>query len=205
MARALQSARATDSLGNLRQIGSALVLFAAEHEGRLPNGDGYEYALRDYLHSSLNIRTVFISQNADKNPRVQGSVIPITYSVHGTMLATNPASGGLGQLVSAPRCPARLILVADGNQAPNNFWQANHRFQNPSEYVYGSYAQFTEEQLKTPLDGSWGGRGVGPDQASPNAGWFRYCNNGAVAGSMTDGHAELIPKGQVRAENLVPF
>lgn len=200
-----RKANTADSLNNVSQLVKACILFSSDHEGHLPYGEGYPDQLEVYLMNMRDHRTLFISRNAEKSPKAVGAGIPITYSAHGNMMDTNNSTGGLGQLMSLMRRPGRLVLMADGIQAPNNGWQSNFRFQNPSDYVYGHFDSFTEAELKTPLNGSWDGKGVGPDRSDPNAGWFRYCNDGAVACAMGDGHAELIKKGDVLAENLVAY
>lgn len=203
--KSIHAAHAADSMNHLRQIVSASMFFAADHNGRFHNGWGYDVQLAEYLHKSINIRTVYTSRNADKQPIVVGSTIPITYSVHGVMMGPSTDDQNFGQRTVRMRKPSRLILVADGIQAPNNSWQANFHFQNPNAYVYGTYDAFTEAELNLPLEDNGGAKGVGPDSISANAGWFRYCNNGAVAAGFGDGHAALIPKGSVLAENLIPF
>lgn len=200
--KAKRTANAADSLNNLRQIVAASMAFATDHEGHFPLGFGYEWRLKPYLQDPQSSRTIYVSRNADRKPTVTISD-PITYSVHGFMMDQGHLPD-LGRPVSLMRNPGRLILVADGIQAPNNNWQANWHFQNPAAYVYGDYDSFTEADLKTPLEPNEGGRGIGPDQASANAGWFRYCNNGSVAAGFGDGHAALIKKGEVIAGNLVP-
>ena len=205
LGRANRRANATDSLSNLRQIVAASMLFAGDHDGRFHNGWSFEQQLGPYLVHYKDQRTLYVSRNADKRPQVVGATFPITYSVHGRMMFNSEDNQELGQPVSRMRNPSRLILVGDGVQAPNNMWQANWHLQNPAAYVFGSYADFTEAQLKIPLENNGGPQGVGPDQASANAGWFRYCNDGAVAAAFGDGHAELIAKGQVLAENLIPY
>lgn len=202
---AQRKANTADSLSNLRQIVSASMLFASDHDGRFHNGWSYEQQLGPYLMNYLDQRTLYVSRNADKKPQTVGATFPITYSVHGRMMFNSEDNPELGQPVSRMRNPARLILAADGIQAPNNGWQANWHIQNPAAYVFGNYDSFTEAQLKTPLEDNGGAQGVGPDEASANAGWFRYCNNGAVAAAFGDGHSELIPKGSILAENLVPY
>lgn len=197
-----RTAHAAESLSNLRQIASAAFAFAGDHRGRLCNGFGYDVHLAPYLHSSQNEKTVFTSRNADQQPFVEGSTIPITYSVHGGMMPTAP----LGLPLTAMTRPATLILVADGVQAPDNFWQANYQFERPEGYIRARREDFSTDDLRRPLVEGSGPFGIGPDRAieNANAGWFRYCNNGSVAASFGDGHAELIPKGQVLAENVVP-
>jgi type II secretory pathway pseudopilin PulG len=204
IARAKRSGYGAESLSNLRQIVNASMAFAAENNGRFHNGWGYERQLQPYLTNPMDAHTVYTSRNADRQPTVVGSIIPITYSVHGSMMGPSADDHNLGQLVSAMNRPSRLILVADGIQAPNNDWQSNFHFQNPAVYVYGQFDTFTEANLNTPLENNEGGRGIGPDQASANAGWFRYCNAGSVAAAFGDGHAALIAKGDVLAGNVVP-
>ncbi len=205
LGRATRRANANDSLSNLRQIVAASMLFAGDHDGRFHNGWSFEQQLGPYLTHYLDQRTLYVSRNADKRPQVVGATFPITYSVHGRMMFNSEDNPELGQPVSRMRNPARLILVGDGVQAPNNMWQANWHLQNPAAYVFGEYANFTAAQLKAPLENNGGPQGVGPDQASANAGWFRYCNEGAVAAAFGDGHAELIAKGKVLADNLIPY
>lgn len=204
VARSRQSARAVESLSNLRQIVDASLSFAMSNDGRFHNGWGFERQLQPYLTDPMLAHTVYVSGNADRKPTVAGSLIPITYSVHGFMMAPSTDNQGLGQPVSVMSKPRSLILVADGIQAPNNDWQSNFHFQNPAEYVFGRRENFSDVDLQRPLENNEGGRGVGPDKAGANAGWFRYCNNGSVAAAFGDGHAGLIAKGEVLADNLVP-
>ena len=203
--KATRTANAADSISNLRQIMAASILFAQDHGGRFHRGWGYEQILQNYLTNPQDARTVFKSRNADIDPKVSGSTIPITYSVHGVMMWPSADRDDLGQPVSVMKNPGRLILVADGIQAPNNNWQANWHFQNPADYMNGRYGNFTAAQLELPLENNSGGKGVGPDVKGANAGWFRYCNNGAVAAAFGDGHAELIKKGKVVGANLVAY
>jgi prepilin-type N-terminal cleavage/methylation domain-containing protein len=170
VARAKRSGYGAESLSNLRQIVTASIAFAAENNGRFHNGWGYERQLQPYLTNPMDAHTVYTSRNADRQPTVVGSTIPITYAVHGFMMGPSADNANLGQLVSAMNRPSRLILVADGIQAPNNDWQSNFHFQNPAVYVYGQFDTFTETELNTPLENNGGGRGIGPDQASGNAG-----------------------------------
>lgn len=205
IAKGQRRANAADSMSNLRQIVAASMLFAGDHDGRFHNGWSFEQQLGPYLVNYRDERTLYVSRNADRQPRVAGATFPITYSVHGRMMFNSEDNPDLGQPASRMRNPGRLILVGDGIQAPNNFWQANWHIQNPAAYVFGNYDSFSEADLATPLENNAGPRGVGPDESSGNAGWFRYCNDGAVAAAFGDGHAELIRKGSVVAGNLVAF
>lgn len=211
IARSTRQARAADSVNNARQIAAAAFLYAGDHDGRLC-GDSYPDHLIGYLQNKQDPRTVFISKNADQSPRAVGSTIPITYSVHGNMFNDAPRHDGLGRAMSLMRQPAKLILVADGNQAPVNYMQPLTRFLQPAFYVndnaapaLGTYDTLSEAELRMPLEDNWGWKGIGPDASHNNAGWFRYCNDGAVAAAFGDGHGGLIKKGEVLAENLVAF
>ncbi len=202
MKTSVVKARSASSMSNLRQIMAAVNLFGADHEGRLPFGDSYHTDLKPYLQNPLNVYTVFTSRNADRQPEFDSTTtarIPITYSMHGWL--TDDGSGR-GRLAAVMEKPAQIILIADGVQARNNYWQANWRFENPREFVMESRrADYTEDELRQPVTET------GPDAAvdSPGAaGWFRYCNNGQVACAFGDGHAALIKKNELLVENLVP-
>ncbi len=201
-----RKARAAESLSNLRQIVAATFLYAGEHDGRFHEGWGYERKLQPYLTDPMAARTLFTSPNADKQPTVVGSMIPITYSVHGYLMWPVYTNNGtvVGYPLGIMHEPHRLVLIGDGIQAPGNFWQANFHLQNPNGYIYADYNGLSENELDARLENNSGPRGWGPDEASGAAGWFRYCNNGAVAVGYGDGGAGLIPKGEVIARNLVP-
>jgi prepilin-type N-terminal cleavage/methylation domain-containing protein len=206
VAKARRTANAAESLSNLRQIVAMSFAYAADHDGRFYEGWTYDQKLKPYLMDPQSERTVYTSRNADRQPLAENSTIPITYSVHGWMMGPLAGNDGFGQRVSTMTRPGDLILVADGNQAPNNFWQANYQFERPADYIFGTRDVFSAAELDRPLEENSGPRGLGPDApvGHAQAGWFRYCNNGAVAAGFGDGHASLIPKGEVRAGHLVP-
>lgn len=193
--RASRKADAATSLSNLRQIMIGMTGFAANHRGRYPFGDGYAHAIAPYLQNPNESNTVFVSANADTRPT--DNQIPITYSVHGYYTDDGQ---GRGRHVSTVHNPALIIFAADGVQASANFFQANWRFEKPEPQIKGSRAAMSAQALKQPID-------TGPDAivGSPaEAGWFRYCNDGAVACALADGSARLIAKGDVLAEQVVP-
>jgi prepilin-type N-terminal cleavage/methylation domain-containing protein len=200
---ARHKARTTESLNNLRQIGAGIVLFAADNDGRLPLGDAYHIQLLPYLQNVLDAesgKTIFISPNADRKPIIESAGnIPVTYSLHGQMTDSSDVPG-VGYPISLMKFPASLILVADGTQRPNNYYQANWRFKSPEAYVFGDYNTFGEAAAEQPVSD------VGPDSLSDDPmGWLRYCNDGAVACAFGDGAVGLIEKGEVTGVNLIPW
>lgn len=203
-----RKANAADSLSNLRQIMSGCLFFAGDHDGRAPGGDRVHTNLTPYLQNVLDAkttRTIFISRNADRRPTAENvSGTPSTYSFHGRVTEA-AADDGLGNPISRVASPGKLIMVADGIQRPGNSWEAEPRFDKPATYVSGELASFSAAQLEAFLENNEGSRGVGPDRSGETAGWFRYCNDGAVAAAFADGGARLIKKGAVRVENLVAF
>jgi len=193
-------AHTTESLSNLRQIMTAITMYAADHEGRFPFGIHYDKQLTPYLQNPLLSNTVYKSKNADENPIiVSENNVPITYSLHG-WLTQGP--DGRGRPMTVMEQPALIIIAADGVQAKNNYWQANWCFENPVSYVMEKRrSDFSAADLKKPVADVGPDKSVsGPDQA----GWLRYCNNGSVACVFGDGHASVIKKGEVLVENLVP-
>lgn len=194
------SARTAKSLGNLRQLGVALSLYATDNRNAFPRwnwiGD-----IEPYVQMQLrNGENLFVSPNADENPRTTaGSSLPFTYSAHGLLMlrAETQPPVRVAEVVH----PSRLITVADGGQSPGNFWQANFHFEQPWQYVKQRLADFTAEQLAAPVPAEM----LGPHAYGEGAGNLRYCNNNSVAAVFADGHVATIKRGAVTGYNLVAY
>jgi prepilin-type N-terminal cleavage/methylation domain-containing protein/prepilin-type processing-associated H-X9-DG protein len=67
LSRARESARKTACLSNLRQLGTAMIMYANEHRGRLPNSNPPNTA---YDYNSINAVLVALNERYVKSPPV---------------------------------------------------------------------------------------------------------------------------------------
>jgi prepilin-type N-terminal cleavage/methylation domain-containing protein/prepilin-type processing-associated H-X9-DG protein len=135
--QARERARSAICIGNLRQIGTAIMMYADDHEEYYPPsfigsvGD-WSLFIAPYLAKSVRNYTQLGQVHGGTSPvfvcpsvrTPGGKTTRLTYSAHGALLGEPSAYCHLGSLGNQYRCPsqttsivrpAELILVAEGN------------------------------------------------------------------------------------------
>ncbi len=202
-----KAGKETQSLNQLRQIGTAMQLYAADHQQKFPPGYFYNPETRprertwasellSYLGLPSNFYQIegnpFISPTSLVPVRsgVAATFTPFTYSVHSGICpdtSTNDTRPRLSEILR----PSQVILIGDGCQIANTY--STSTLSKPAEFV----TRTSQVDLDQPIL-------TGPDTDEANSrGWLRYRNRGKVAVAMVDGHAEMIPKGSVRYRNII--
>ncbi|WP_221773323.1 type II secretion system protein [Ruficoccus amylovorans] len=200
-----QSARESTSISNLRQIATALNLYATEHEGRYPPGYFYKpgegeriwtVELSPYLNqesgSGESARNIFVSPLAEipvRDGSFRQGVVPSTYSVHG-LICADISNGDTRLRQSGILRPTEVILVGEGTQRSNSSY-SNASFSNPSAFRTSDSPEPLDRLIPTGSDAD----GVG--------GALRYRARGAVPVAFVDGHTELMKKGTVTYANVI--
>ena len=200
--KARQQANTAACLGNLKQCGSLIHLYAADHEQAFPlatqNNQGYIAALAEYLpkSQSLAVKNVFVSPAA-KHPTTDYGGSRFTYAVH------NGLFGGASQTpvkMLAVTRPSEVIMMANGAQIKDYGYHPAYTFWEPWELNQGKGVS-AAGYLNNPI----------PANAANNVddyagqGHLRYVQNGdtAVNVLMVDGHAATIKRGKVLYRNVV--
>ncbi len=194
---ALDRAKQTAGVSNLRQIGTGFMAYAADSDGKFPHcydsstGQTYAHFLSDYLPQNLKEarRNLFVSPAAEKEIASGAYTVAITYSAHPTICQEKAA--GADQripLVSISR-PSQVILLADAPQVPWNNNQSTASFWNP----WPDQGSNPNELIP-----------IGPDTDTDDGqGWFRYRHGGTMQALMADGHVQTFKKGSVTYANIL--
>lgn len=200
--KARQQANTAACLSNLKQCGTLIHLYAADHDQAFPiatqNNQGYVTALSEYLpkNEALAVRNVYVSPSA-KYPVGDYGGSRFTYAVH------NGLFGGASQepvrMLAVTR-PSEVIMMANGAQIKDYGYHPAYTFWEPWELNQGK-GFHAAAYLNTPI----------PANAANNVddyagqGHLRYVQNRdtAVNVLMVDGHAATIKRGKVLYRNVV--
>lgn len=194
--RAKQRSRSAGCMSNLRQIGTLVHLFAADHNNEFPNlrgKDNYVHALSEYIPRSNSAATnnVFVSPAAVHRPTNAGD--NFTYALHNTLFAD------YGIRLNNVARPSELIMAGNGAQIQGygyacafTFWETWQMHHGNSQWVQ-NMDEFIAAPDYTNVDDN------------PGQGWLRYVHNGntAVNALMVDGHVETFTRGTVRVRHIV--
>lgn len=200
-----QSARESTSVSNLRQIATALNLYAAEHGGLYPISYFYQpgqgernwvVLLAPYMEqktaSGESARNIFVSPLAEipvRDGNYNAGYIPSTYSLHG-LICPDSSGGAVPMRQSMILRPTEVILVGESTQRSNSTY-ANASFSNPAAFRRAN----SPESLDTPIPTNSDVDGVG--------GALRYRARGFAPVAFVDGHADLMEKGTVTYANVI--
>ncbi len=204
--QAMAAAKQTKGVANLRQIGSAARLYAADHQGLLPYAyyeDKYHYslALSGYVASS---KMTYGTTTTEINPIFQDPSAAINkakchYSAHPLLMPSvskNGAASTPQTRINQIARPASLVLLADGCQDPST----------------GSVSATLSavEEITT----RYGAFGASPETAVPpgpntdrknSSGHIRWRMQGDTAAKFlfVDGHVKLLHPGELRYLNIL--
>ncbi len=203
-----QSAKKTQSMSNLRQIGMAMNLYATENQGKLPEGYFYKkgegerywtWHLEPYIErlspSNEPAENIYVSPLVDKYIK-EGSLkngsVPSTYSAHGILCPDTSNYGDEDPRINVSTIsnPSELILVGEATLRSNNTY-ASATFKTPSAF----YQRKSGINLNEPIPTDTDKNGTG--------GALRYRANGAALVTFVDGHVEAMEKGTVKYRNIV--
>jgi prepilin-type N-terminal cleavage/methylation domain-containing protein len=202
--RIVRSARAVDSLSQLRQIGVGFSLYVGEHNHFFPpawnaeEGRTYAQYLDPYIYDGSEERkkeNIFISPCAQAPVVVERWSHPITYSANPAICIDESADeNGFPRQRPVPlwqiKRQIETILLIDGCQVTGNNGQARASF----------YA--VEEVWQSP-DGMDNLIDVGPDtDIDSSAGHIRYPANEMAQALMVDGSALRFRKGTITKANV---
>lgn len=225
LARARQSATALSCLSNLRQIGTALYMYADENKGFLPvNVDAnntWAVLLAPYLGGTTNP----YDPNMPKVYRCPSAQVMNQGAVHYSsnpiiMPDINSRSYGTNiwfvksYKLASIQPATEVAIVFDGTQMLSQY--RNGRAEGAAWQIDGGwmwgYPYGTLYRTSTMnVSGAIGLRNnvddVHPTGAYPPAGDIRYREKGDTAVNLlfADGHAETVARGQVIRANLRPF
>lgn len=200
--KARDQAKTAGCLSNLRQCGTLIHLYAADHDQAFPlatqNNQGYIAALSEYLpkNEALSAKNVYVSPAA-KYPVGDYGGSRFTYAVH------NGLFGGASQApvkMLAVTRPSEVIMMANGAQIKDYGYHPAYTFWEPWEMNQGKGSS-AAAYLDRPI----------PANAANNVddyagqGHLRYVQNKdtAVNALMVDGHAATIKRGGVLYRNVV--
>ena len=182
-------AEAIGCVSNLREIGMAVEIYAADHCGVLPVAwDGsttYATVLEPYISQKVTTdkKNVFVCPG-NILPVAQGSAGIITYSMHDKL--------GSGVRLIQIKSPATTFLFTDGTQVRDNGSLSSATVWLPNELIYPTSATNPE--------------GLVPATGDSDGGWdvqgnIRYRHGHAANFLMADGHVEAIKAGALRYKN----
>lgn len=199
-------ANVAKSISNLRQIATAMQVFANENAERFPIGYYYNNQppeityvtqLAPYLDEQPSplrpSRNIFVAPTSAIPVPVKSasSTIPMTYSVN-ALLSPNTTSGAVGLLRTQVRRPSKVIMVGDGVQNPSSA-NSQTTFTSPTAFKTLGSAQALDSLIPV---------GSNTDVAA-DVGQLRYRSRDAAAVAMVDGHVELLKKGTVTYGNVI--
>lgn len=205
MGKLMKSSREVEGLANLRQIGTTVATFMAEHENRFPQGLYVNTA-----GSSFSDWALFLSARyLEPHPRFDylggaqrstifkdpAAIFPDRGSLH---FAANPLLfGNTGDLVvaaSVPR-PAQTVMAMDAGQQPasgSSYARAAnipHIFSEPTQARWNQPVPITV------------GNNADTDFGAGSVRW-RARNGRAAKFLFVDGHVELLEKGELLYRNV---
>ena len=196
---AMGGSKAAACLLNLRQIGSATMAYAADHNTQLPPaGTGgtpqWALAIAPYIGGDpKNKKSIFVCPDcAVPVQSAKGNEVAVTYAMHGGLM---PKGAPSVRLHSIPR-PQEIILAADMCQNPGNRGWSPYSIENPPVFKGGGRTGTDGLDLDTPISTS-------TDADTGNNAWIRYRHNGRANVVMVDGHAQAMPKGEILNRNVI--
>lgn len=137
-----EHARGLASLSNLRQIGLALIMYAQEHGGRLPDADGWVDALlpqwSDVKDKGFHAEALFRDPTAPEEE-------PWNY-------AFNRALSGVR--LDDIKDPAATVMVFESTAGVKNAADTGQSLPRPGRHAGGDYFVFTDGRAKWLPDGA---------------------------------------------------
>jgi prepilin-type N-terminal cleavage/methylation domain-containing protein/prepilin-type processing-associated H-X9-DG protein len=196
---AMGGSKAAACLLNLRQIGSATMAYAADHNTQLPPaGTGgtpqWALAIAPYIGGDpKNKKSIFVCPDcAVPVQSAKGNEVAVTYGMHYGLM---PKGGPSLRLHSIVR-PQEVILAADMCQNPGNRGWSPYSIEKPDIFKGGGRTGTDGLDLDTPI-------GTSPDADTGNSQSIRYRHNGRANVVMVDGHAQAMPKGEILNRNVI--
>jgi len=232
LTQARERARVAICASNLRQLGTAIMMYADDHENYYPPSyiQGYgDWTLfvAPYLSKYAQNYTELAQVKNGTSPifvcpsvRTPGGMITrTTYSAHGALVEDPTPDCPLGgatkgrcisQTISIVR-PAELVLVAEGNLgqprgAPSTEFDAESGFGGPMYAPnFSINSSFGVEYGSQPIGVEHGADLTNYDPNNPNdLGYLRWRHEGNKVGNFCfcDGHVETLSQSQVLNKNL---
>lgn len=215
LGKARESARGTQCLSNQRGIGTSVMAFVAENDGRLPYANGYTDAFK-WLHEIEPYLSRESADTAGAEVSYCPSVaIPVdrtrldhtTYAVHSATFLwraeVNPVARK--RLSVVPRQSA-VVMLGDANQAFSDGGSWTHFDHWDSESYGGFYYQpknvadrDSGAEMPIPYNVDAAGTGLryrhGSDEVGPTT-------SGSAVLLFHDGHGENIRAGELTQKNV---
>lgn len=228
LARARQSATALSCLSNLRQIGTALYMYADDHQGFLPvNVDAnvtWAVLLAPYLGGTTNpydpnMPKVFRCPSAQV--MTQGTLHYTSHPLIMPSITRSYGSDALGPIrftksykLSAIKPTSEVAIVFDGTQMLSQYrngrcegaaWQIDGGWM--WGFPYGTLYRTSTMNVSSPINLRPNVDDVHATGAYPPAADIRYREKGDTAVNLlfSDGHAETVNRGEVLRSHLRPF
>jgi prepilin-type N-terminal cleavage/methylation domain-containing protein len=212
-----QSARESKNLSNIRQLTTALNLYANDNKDRYPWAGNntpstestppmqWKSTLYGYLsgknatYDPFAKDNVFISPTAANETGAPGQ--SCQYSLAPAFTSTQGVTGPTGNVSPNARLkrgnvtrPSQIILIADGAQSDSSGQNAAETFYSPNETIYGNNRLLTE---RIPA--------AAADNVDTKRGTLRYRNRDKVHVGMVDGSTRAIQRGEVTYGNIVSY
>lgn len=196
---AMRKAKSGACLSNLRQIGTAVLAYAAENNGSFPEaGFGSSPAWPTNLAAFMAVdakkkKSVFVCPGCEKPVQdAAANEVAITYGVHGGLMRRDAAA--TTRLVTVAR-PSEVILAADMCQNPGNNGWSPYTIENPPVVVSQTAGRGVTD-LNAPISTT-------TDHDNGENAWIRYRHDGRANVVMCDGHAESIKKGSILNKHVI--
>ncbi len=200
---ALASARKAEALSHLRQITTAMHLYASDNNEYFPTGYYYQGSqektfateLLPYMDGKINTMNPasnpFVSPTSAVRVKPNSSFVPSTFSVHGLLCGDTSLADSRIKRNQVPR-PTQVILIGEGCQSPNSTY-ASSTFRYPSEFKTANSGQNLNATIP-----------LGPNtDTAEGMGWLRYRSGGGAVVAMVDGHCAVMAKGSVTYGNVI--
>lgn len=199
--RARESARATQGVSNLRQIGVSLLSYAADNRNRLPysNINGvteWSIELSGYLQGKSTSYTdpLYLPIFQDPAAAVPGG--NCHFAVHQRLMPWTPANRSVPQVVlTSVQNPAQKVIAGDVAQRANgNAARAGYNSSLFTDITVIGRNRFDDP---VPEGENRDGDGVPADIR------WRLRDNTAAKFLFVDGHVEILAIGQLKYRNIV--
>ena len=209
LTRARESGATLACMSNQRQIAMAILMYAGENKGWMPQMDKLDRTLESYKISRDKGSKVWTCPSRNDQLTYVTEVNPISYCFsQNTMVYVN--GPGNGKKLSQIRNPARVLLMGDGKE--NQPWGAwifiddsgplsrynwtSNGFNDRNWFNTNGHK--LNDKVYVPLADRDGGFNEAPSGLR-----YRHNRNSAVATAYMDGHAEPMKKDQLTKANFI--
>jgi len=220
--KARESARALSGLANLRQIGTAIFMYAHDNNDKMPYGDTstavaqtWPFAIAPYLGAKGNAPGITLPKVYKDPSAAFPDLGTVHYGVNPILMpdATRPFGGGVylrPYKLARVRPAGDIFMAVDGQQVEGKnyscyltVWAVNLGLSSQTGALVYRNTYFQSPRTDGPLAYA---ASSNRDQVGFNGGEIRYRQLGNTAANFVfaDGHAETKRRGTVKQSNLRP-